>query len=140
MLVRLTYASLTKGVLGPADVKDIIRTSQRNNAKVGVTGALLLVDGVFLQCLEGSVASVNALYHRIALDSRHRQTSILAFSEIDRRLFGGWNMGLVPAIADNLSLLFSYSPADGFDPFILRATALDALFHELVSRARVLNG
>ncbi|WP_203128476.1 BLUF domain-containing protein, partial [Escherichia coli] len=56
----------------PADVKDIIRASQRNNAQVGVTGALLLVDGVFLQCLEGSVASVNALYHRIALDRRHQ--------------------------------------------------------------------
>lgn len=139
MLIRLTYASRTKGVLGPADVKDIIRTSQSNNAKVDVTGALLLVDGVFLQCLEGSVASVNALYHRIALDPRHQQTSILAFSEIDRRLFGGWSMGLVPAIADNLSLLFSYSPALAFDPFAMKASALDALFTELVARARVLS-
>jgi len=97
------------------------------------------VDGVFLQCLEGSVASVNALYHRIALDPRHQQTSILAFSEIDRRLFGGWSMGLVPAIADNLSLLFSYSPALAFDPFAMKASALDALFTELVARARVLS-
>ena len=48
-------------------------------------------------------------------------------------------MGLVPAIADNLSLLFSYSPALAFDPFAMKASALDALFTELVARARVLS-
>lgn len=42
-----------------------------------------------------------------------------------------------PAVADNFSLLSSYSSAERFDPFAMRATALDALFSELVSRARV---
>ena len=139
VLIRLTYASRSKGMLGAVDVKDIIRISQRNNAALGVTGALLLVNGVFLQCLEGSSAAVNTLYHRIALDPRHHQTSILAFAEIDRRCFGGWSMGLVPALGENLDLLKAYSPGPDFDPFAMRPSALDTLFSELVSRARVLS-
>ena len=42
MLIQLTYASRTKGVLGPADIKDILGASQRNNTRLGVTGALCL--------------------------------------------------------------------------------------------------
>ncbi|MDD0815349.1 BLUF domain-containing protein [Curvibacter sp. HBC28] len=138
MLIRLTYASRVKGSLGPADVKDILRASKRNNAQLGITGTLLLVDGLFLQCLEGGLVPVNTLYHRILLDPRHHQPALLNFAEIERRLFGGWHMGLVPATADNLAVLLSYSPSAQFDPYAMRPKALDALFEELVARARVL--
>jgi len=33
MLIQLTYASRTSRVLGPADIKDILSASQRNNAR-----------------------------------------------------------------------------------------------------------
>ena len=138
MLIRLTYASRSTGALGPSDVKDIVRTSQRNNARLGITGALLLADGIFLQCLEGDLPSVNALYHRIVMDSRHREPAILNFTEIDTRLHGAWSMGLVPGTAENRELLMRYSPSATFDPYAIRPRALDALFAELVDRARVL--
>lgn len=140
MMIRLTYASRARGMLGPADVKDIIRASQKNNARLGVTGALLLAQGVFLQCLEGDAQAVNALYHRIVLDPRHEGTCILNFSGIDRRLFTGWTMGLVPGTEENLALLLSFSPKAEFDPFAMRPAALDALLTELLPRARLLNG
>lgn len=63
MLIQLTYASRCTHALGPADVKDILRASQRNNASLGVTGALCLSNGIFLQQLEGDRVAVNALYH-----------------------------------------------------------------------------
>ena len=88
MLIQLTYASRTTGNLGPADIKDILAASQRNNARLGVTGALCLNNGIFLQQLEGDREIVNALYHRILLDSRHRDPAILDFSEIHARRFG----------------------------------------------------
>ena len=50
MLIRLIYASRTAGILTPFDVKDILRKSQRNNGALGVTGALILSNGIFLQC------------------------------------------------------------------------------------------
>jgi len=65
MLIRLIYASRTTGSLTPPDVKDIVRTSQRNNGVLGVTGALILSSAIFLQCPEGDHIAVNPLYHRI---------------------------------------------------------------------------
>ena len=136
MLIRLTYASRTAGVLSPLDVKDIVRASQRNNAKLGVTGALMLSNGIFLQCLEGDRLVVNTLYHRILLDSRHAEPAVLNFSEIDQRLFTGWSMGLVTTTEANLKVFLKYSPQAEFDPYRIRPAALDLLFAEMVEHAR----
>lgn len=138
MLVRMIYASRSAGVLGPADVKDIVRSSVRNNAPLGITGALLLSNGIFLQCLEGDHLPVNALYHRILLDRRHRDPAILAYSEIDARLYGAWNMGLVPTSDANRQVFLKYSPQADFDPYGMRPRALEALFAELVAEARLI--
>lgn len=140
MLIRLTYASRSVGSLAASDVKDIVRSSQRNNAPLGVTGALLLANGIFLQCLEGDHLAVNALYHRILLDPRHREPAILSFGEIDQRLHGGWSMGLVPMTDENRALVLQYSPRAEFDPYEMRPRALEALFAELAGKARVLAG
>ena len=64
MLIQLTYASRVSSNLGPMDVKDILRSSQRNNEAIGVTGALCLSNGIFLQQLEGDRMAVNQLYLR----------------------------------------------------------------------------
>jgi hypothetical protein len=140
MLVRLIYASRTAQVMGAADVKDIVRASQRNNTPLGVTGALLLSSGIFLQCLEGDHRVVNTLYHRILLDKRHRDPAILHYGEIDSRLHAGWAMGLVPATEANQALMLKYSPQAEFDPFDMRPKALEQLFAELVAQARVIQG
>lgn len=137
MMIRMVYASRTAGVLGPGDVKDIVRSSLRHNAPLGITGALLLSNGIFLQCLEGDHRSVNALYHRILQDRRHRDPAILAYNEIDARLYGGWNMGLIPTTEANRQIFLKYSPQADFDPYDMRPRALEALFTELVAQARV---
>jgi hypothetical protein len=140
MLIRLIYASRSRGNLTPLDVKDIVRRSAQNNTKLGVTGALILSGGVFLQCLEGDHLAVNALYHRILLDPRHHEPAILSYAEIDTRLYAGWTMGLVPTTEENRQLFLKYSPRAEFDPYDMRPRALDALFAELVEKARVLAG
>lgn len=136
MLIRLTYASRAAGVLSPLDVKDIVRTSQRNNTKLGVTGALMLSNGIFLQCLEGDRLVVNALYHSILLDSRHTAPAVLNFAEIHQRLFTGWAMGLVTTTEVNMKVFLKYSPQAEFDPYQIRPAALDLLFAEMVEHAR----
>ena len=136
MLTRLIYASRTAGVLTPLDVRDIMQRSQRNNRKLGVTGALLLSNGIFLQCLEGDHIVVNALYHRILLDKRHHEPAILNFCEIDQRLYGAWSMGLVTSTEANQQIFLKYSPQAEFDPYQMRGAALHALFAEMVEHAR----
>jgi hypothetical protein len=140
MLIRLTYASRVAGVLTPVDVKDIVRSSQKNNAALSVTGALMLSNGIFLQCLEGDHLSVNALYHRIVLDTRHREPTILGYSEIDARLFGRWAMGVVTTTEANRQIFLKYSSQAEFDPYQIRPSALDSLFAEMVEHARNVPG
>ena len=138
MLIRLTYASRSQANLGPADVRDILRASQANNARLGVSGALLLCNGIFLQCLEGDQPAVNALYHRILLDRRHHEPAILAFEEIDQRLYGDWAMGFLPSTEAVQRLCLRYSPTADFNPYRMRASGLRALFGELLAQARLL--
>jgi Sensors of blue-light using FAD len=139
MLIRLIYASRSAGVLSPIDVKDIVRSSQRNNAKLGVTGALMLSNGIFLQCLEGDHLVVNALYHRILLDARHREPAILSYAEIEQRLYGAWSMGLVTTTEAHRPIFLKYSAQAEFDPYLLRPKALELLFADMVEHARTIN-
>jgi hypothetical protein len=52
-LIQLTDASRSAHILGPGDVQDILRHSQRNHTAAGVTGALCLTHGLFLPQLDG---------------------------------------------------------------------------------------
>jgi len=136
MLIQLTYASRTSRILGPSDVKDILSASQRNNTRLGVTGALCLNNGIFLQQLEGDRASVNALYHRIFLDSRHRDSAILDFGEIPHRRFSSWSMGLIPSMDANRALFLKYSSSADFDPYTMSITTLRSFFDEVLANVR----
>lgn len=140
MLIRLVYASRSAGVLSPIDVKDIVRSSQRNNAQLGVTGALMLSNGIFLQCLEGDHLVVNNLYHRILLDARHREPAILSYVESEQRLYGAWSMGLVTTTEAHRPLFLKYSAKDEFDPYQLRPKAVELLFADMVVHARPITG
>ena len=139
MLIQLTYASRAAHILGPGDVKDILQSSLRNNAAVGVTGALCLTNGIFLQQLEGDRVAVNKLYHRIQQDIRHKDTQILDFSEIASRRFGTWSMGLISAVAENRQLFLKYSSSAEFDPYSMSTTTLRAFFEEVMHNVRWLS-
>ena len=138
MMIRLIYASRAVN-LGPADVKDILASSRKNNQQTAVTGALSLSNGIFLQCLEGERSAVNALYHHILKDKRHNKPEVLALEEITQRQFTGWNMGLIAATNENTALFLKYSSTAEFDPFRMSAPALKEFFAEVMSGARWLS-
>ena len=136
MLIQLTYASRTSRVLGPADIKDILSASQRNNARAGITGALCLNNGIFLQQLEGARAAVNALYHRLLKDTRHKDTAVLDFGEIPHRRFTSWSMGLLGSVDANRQLFLKYSSTPDFDPFSMSTLMLRSFFDEILQNVR----
>jgi hypothetical protein len=136
MLIQLTYASRTARVLGPADIKDILGASQRNNLLAGVTGSLCLNNGIFLQQLEGDRAAVNALYHRLLKDIRHRDTAVLDFCEIPHRRFTGWSMGLLTSVEANRQLFLKYSSSADFDPYSMSTATLRSFFEEVMQNVR----
>ncbi len=139
MLVRLTYASRVQPNVTPTALRDILATSQKNNERDGITGALVFTGSVFLQCLEGDRAMVNKTYHRIIPDDRHSAPQILAMEEISRRDFNDWSMGYLAYTQQNRHLFLRYSPTATFDPYQCSAPALGAMLRELVDSARLLN-
>ena len=136
MLVQMIYASRSSRVLGPADIKDILGASQRNNARAGITGALCLHNGIFLQLLEGDRTAVNVLYHRLLKDSRHRDAAILDLAEIPFRRFGTWSMGLIASLESNRQLFLKYSASADFDPYGMSTATLRSFFDEVLQNVR----
>ena len=133
MLIQLTYASRTSKTLLPEDLKNILTASQRNNQRVGITGALCLSSNIFLQQLEGDRIAVNTLYHRILLDPRHRDPAILDFSEITSRKFTQWSMGSLSSLEANRAIFLKYSRSSSFDPYGMSPPTLRSFFDEIMA-------
>ena len=98
-LLRLVYVS-RNAIAVPAggmawEIDRILDASQRNNARAGVTGALIFNDGVFGQVLEGPRDAVEETFERIQLDDRHSDVTLLDIATVGLRSFGAWTMGFV---------------------------------------------
>ena len=94
-LHRLIYASHSRLPVGSdvnRAVEDIVAVSQRNNARVGVTGLLLHHENLFVQALEGPRATVNEVYRRVEQDLRHDKLRLIDSTPANERLFGAWSM------------------------------------------------
>jgi hypothetical protein len=90
-VLQLVYvSSVNPGVV--VAIEAILATSQRNNARDGITGLLYADRARFLQALEGPAAAVEAAFARIQADPRHRAIVALSRREIEVREFGSWNM------------------------------------------------
>ena len=130
-LVQLCYASDASDALEPEEVNNIHATAQENNSKLGVTGALFFHNGHFLQCLEGSRASVNEVYYRILNDKRHKNIALLTFQDIHERQFNRWDMGLI----DDKNLIevlsIKYSGTKAFSPHHMSGLAANRLMVQL---------
>lgn len=133
MLVQLTYASRASMDVTPTVVRDIIEKSKKNNAVVGITGALCFSNGIFLQKLEGERQLVNNIYRKIQGDPRHIETVIVDYMEIDSREFTSWSMGLISCVSENQDLFIKYSNTREFNPYTMTANSLRLFFSEIKS-------
>jgi Sensors of blue-light using FAD len=106
---QLLYVSNTGRDVPDSFLDDILASSRTNNAKVGVTGVLLYLEGGLLQVLEGEELAVAETYAKICKDKRHWNTDIL----LDRdapRAFGEWSMGFErPSAAAQADGMFAIS-------------------------------
>ncbi len=95
-LFRLAYLSSSAMEVSPEDyqleLSEILLSSRRNNAENGITGALLTNRQYFSQVLEGERPAVDAVYHRVAEDDRHKNLVIISAGDVVKRLFQEWSM------------------------------------------------
>jgi hypothetical protein len=68
-----------------------------------VTGALVYIDGVFLQVLEGDATELATLMAKIAKDVRHETVSVLQEGEVPAALFGEWEMACFSATPQQIA-------------------------------------
>ena len=135
-LYRLVYAS--KNLLQGTDaevaeaVSQILAASQRNNAKVGVTGALMFNAGAFAQVLEGPQQGVESTFERIQCDPRHSDVTVLQCGPAEGRSFTNWSMAFVGHSATGRAHWDGIAAASGFDLTRLDGDAVFAMLHGLV--------
>ena len=94
IMKQLLYVSHTERALDQWELNAILSVSRWNNARTGITGLLVAMDGGFLQLLEGEHPAVTRVFERIRVDTRHWNMRILGERE-GHRLFPDWTMGFV---------------------------------------------
>ncbi|WP_338661742.1 BLUF domain-containing protein [Pararoseomonas sp. SCSIO 73927] len=108
-IYRLIYVSQNT-LHGPVEdmkreVDQILAVSRHNNARDGITGALLFNSSCFAQVLEGELDAVHGVFERIQMDPRHSETVVLACEPASRE-FGDWSMAYAGAVR-NEEIAFS---------------------------------
>lgn len=135
-LYRLVYAS--KNLLQGSDaeitqaVSQILDASQRNNARVNVTGALMFNAGAFAQVLEGPQHGVESTFERIQCDPRHGDVTVLQCGPAESRSFANWSMAFVGQSDAGRARWEGIAATSGFNLSRLDGDAVFAMLHGLV--------
>lgn len=120
-LHQLAYASRVQ-IPWPdqaAEIDRIVEVSARNNARVDVTGLLLVHDGWFLQALEGPMEAVLTTYGRIVNDPRHGDCKVLHAAQVGARSFPDWHMCARRMTLADEAILDALSMRGLFEPHAL---------------------
>jgi len=131
LIYNLVYCSRAASGVDGAAVASIIKVSQRNNARQGITGLLVFGSGIFFQWLEGPRDNVTDLMRRLLQDARHDTVVTLSETEeVAERVFPDWDMELVTSNDIREVLTDALDEAGGG----ANADALKRLLQELDSR------
>ena len=101
MPYQIMYSSQATEPMTVTDLEKILMDARAGNQERNVTGALVYVDGVFFQLLEGDEAVLRNLMANIASDTRHRSVKVFYEAHVDARAFESWSMAyLAPTARD----------------------------------------
>lgn len=94
-MLRILYFSQATQGFSSEQIREILETSQRNNAAAGITGVLLHGGGLFMQVLEGPEGAVLRAYVKILDDRRHSNSQLIHISPVSERMFASWSMAVL---------------------------------------------
>ena len=125
-ITQLIYCSQPFG-FDDAMLGGILLQARRNNARDGLTGALIARGDIYIQLLEGPAAAVATTFARIAVDNRHLAVARLSEIETEARLFPTWTM------RDDVAPSWAWSAAEveRGAPLNLPAADVRAVFERL---------
>lgn len=93
-LLQLTYISSICTGVSEHQIALIHQQAEKNNARLHITGLLLMTDRHFMQLLEGEAETVKLQFAKITKDSRHQQVRLVSERWVQQRQFPDWHMGL----------------------------------------------
>ena len=103
MLYQIMYSSQATQPMTVAGLEEILVDARTGNDKRNVTGALVYVDGVFFQILEGEETAVRQLMASIGGDTRHRSVKVFYEAPVEARAFDSWRMAYLSTTAEQMS-------------------------------------
>jgi hypothetical protein len=138
--IRLIYASDARDDLAYRDFVAIMAKAADTNKELGITGLLCYGAGKFLQALEGERLAVNALYHHISTDPRHRNCQLLYVNDIAERDFSEWSMKIVnwstSTTPSREETLVKHSGSKDFDPENMSGEQAEGFLRDLAAAER----
>lgn len=129
---RLIYVSRSSTPFQP-DLQSILQSSQKNNARLGVTGALCFLDGVYCQYLEGDRNILADLYRLILTDLRHKELKLIDFGRIPKHLYATWTMALVTWNEQTRALFKTVNQINTPDLYAITTASAAATFDALAN-------
>lgn len=79
-------------ILKENDIEKLLFQIREKNKRLAITGLLLLIQGKFIQYIEGPEDEIEKVYDKIKSDPRHNQLILLDSGDIDERQFKDWSM------------------------------------------------
>ncbi len=114
------------------EIRQILASARKNNAALGITGALFFNGACFAQVLEGPLDAVEALFEKIQQDPRHGDVTLLESGYVDHRDFPEWSMAFAGSGAEEATAFAEFN----FDRAVARpstsAAEVQGLLRSLV--------
>jgi hypothetical protein len=92
-MYQIIYLSSSVKYINVEDIESLLSQCRKNNLEKNITGALLYIEGNFLQVIEGPEVAVLELFESIKKDKRHKGIITIVNAKVSKRHFPKWNMG-----------------------------------------------
>lgn len=109
MIYYISYVSSAVKTLSDADLLTMLTKFRNNNKANNLTGMLLYLEGTFIQTIEGDKETVNKLYEKIKIDTRHKDIFKMLDGYWKNRNFSDWSMAFRSMTKSEAKKIIGYS-------------------------------
>ena len=88
----VSYMSVQTQVMSKTEVENFLFKIREKNKRLAITGVLLLIQGKFVQYIEGPEEEIDRVYKKIKHDPRHNDLLLLDNGYLENRQFTNWSM------------------------------------------------
>jgi len=88
----VSYMSSQSRVMSKKSIEEFLFQVREKNKLLTITGVLLLIQGKFVQYIEGPEEEITDVYKSISNDQRHTDLILLDSGDLEERQFKDWSM------------------------------------------------